>query len=135
LTVCLRMESVMKAIWSLKDEDYEANVTKCVMVGDSINILFKLIDDGNKVEGQLSLKATNDEQTVEGSWNYHDKKKQNPLPGGAPLESEEETIKATVTGKLQNFRGKQVQFVGKWDEKVFDPELGVYDFEIDANIS
>jgi hypothetical protein len=120
--------------WSSESYENEGKITRCVLVDGAINILFEVIDDGESVQGRISLKPTNDEQTTEGYWNYPDTKKQNPL-SIFPLDSDEINIKATVTGKLQNFRGKSVKFSGIWDETVWDKEEGeVCDFELDAYI-
>ena len=124
----------MRISWVSDEYENEGTISKCVMVKDSINILFEVMDDGESVQGRISLKPTNDEQTTEGYWNYPDTKKQNPL-SISPFDSDEINIKAIVTGKLQNFRGKSVQFNGIWDETVWDKEEGdVYDFELDAYI-
>jgi hypothetical protein len=121
--------------WSSESYENEGKITRCVLVDGAINILFEVMDDGESVQGRISLKPTNDEQTTEGYWNYPDTKKQNPLSSISPLDSDEINIKAIVTGKLQNFRGKSVAFSGIWDETVWDKEEGdVCDFELDAYI-
>ena len=125
----------MKISWYSDDYENEGIITRCVLVEDSINILFEVMDDGEPVQGRISLRPTNEEQTTEGYWNYTDTKKVNPLSSTTPLEPEETNIKATVTGKLQNFRGKKVEFVGTWDETVWDKEDGdICDFELDTSI-
>jgi hypothetical protein len=120
--------------WSSENYENEGKITRCVLVDGAINILFEVMDDGGSVQGRISLKPTNDNQTTEGYWNYPDRKKQNPLSISI-LGSDEINIKATVTGTLQNFRGKSVAFSGIWDETVWDKEEGdVCDFELDAYI-
>ncbi len=115
---------------------YEAEITTCVLVKEQINILFRGKDDGEIFEGRFSLDATNGDQTQQASWIYPDSKKEkSPFPETQP-ESNEKVVEAIVTGKLHNFRGKKVEFVGKWDETASDPEDGeVWDLELEALVA
>jgi len=125
----------MKISWSSEDYENEGEIIRCVLVNGAINILFKAMDDGGLVQGRISLKPISDEQSTTGYWYYPDAKTENPLSGTSPLDFEEIEIRATVTGKLQNFRGKKIEFVGMWDETEWDKEDGdKCDFEIEAYI-
>lgn len=129
----------MKAFWTPKDKDecdpLEADVTTCLMVGNSINILFSGVHDGDSFEGRLSLLATSEIQTVVGTWIYPDKKREAPRFSEKDRESEETIYQARVVGKLNNFRKTQVLFEGVWDDSVWDKDGCIYAFEIEAKIA
>lgn len=129
----------MKIYWTgIKEDsdDYEADITTCVMSNDSINILFKTKVDQDPVQGRISLKPTNEYQQTTGLWIYTDSKKEMARFSGNANECLETKYEAVVTGQLENFRGKKVVFLGKWDETPFHgSEGGVYELEIDAKIT
>ncbi|MCK4864574.1 MAG: hypothetical protein KAT06_04035 [Gammaproteobacteria bacterium] len=130
----------MDAYWSgLKDEecdDLEAKITTCVLNNNSINILFKGVHDDESFQGRISLSVTNEKQMQDGVWIYPDTIKEAARFSEKQIESEEVLYKATVTGKLNNFRGKKVSFIGVWDDKKWNKEDGcIYEFEIDAEIA
>ena len=129
----------MYAYWTSKDEDcgdLEAEITSCVMHNDAINILFRGVDESDPFEGKITIKAENGNQSTSGVWIYPDTKKEAARFTEVQKESEETVYKATVTGILKNYRGKQVNFVGTWDDKAWDAINGcVYDFEIEATIA
>ena len=125
----------MNISWSSDDYSYDAEITKCVMANNKINIVFQGIDDGDIFEGRISLDATNYEQTQQAFWIYPDSKKEKARFAETQLESEEESFKAIVTGKLHNFMGERVEFIGKWDETGSNQEDGEsWDFELEAQI-
>ncbi|MEJ2622595.1 MAG: hypothetical protein P8163_20810 [Candidatus Thiodiazotropha sp.] len=121
----------MKARWISTDDeydDYDADVTNCVLNNGKINILFTSNREGNHVEGRLSLDPVNTEQIVDGRWIYTDSRKAKSSFANRQVESEEEVINAKVTGKLQNYRGGKVIFLGIWK----DLDGGEYDFELET---
>ena len=126
----------MKAYWTAVSEDtddLEANVISCIYREDTINIIFETNVDGDPVQGRLSIKPTDELQTVEGLWIYVDSIKEKPRFSEQNKESLETKYRATVTGKLHDFDGKSVNFEGTWDETKFHGnEGGIYNFEIDA---
>ena len=125
----------MEISWSSGDYSYQAEITKCGLADDRINIVFKGRDGSDFFHGRFILEVSNDEQTQEGFWIYPESRQEKARFSETQLESEGLIVKATVTGKLQNFRGKKVVFVGKWDETVSDPEDGeVWDLELEAQI-
>jgi hypothetical protein len=111
--------------------DYNAEVTSCVLAGGKINIIFSTAEDGNPVQGRFSLAPVNLEQEAEGVWIFPDSVKVKARFTERQAESEEEIGKATITGKLQNYRGKKVIFHGIWK----DHDGGKYDFELEAEHS
>lgn len=98
----------MKIAWASDKYVNEAKTTACVMVNASINILLETVDDGRSVQGRISLKPTNDEQITEGYWAYVDLRMQNPAFSAKLLDSEETTIKATVTGSFIISEGRKL---------------------------
>lgn len=112
--------------------DYEAEVVRCVLQGDTINITFRAKEENKRVEGRVSLKATSTEQTTTGHWRYPANRFQVQRFAEATHPKVEDEIMATVTGRLKNFRGKKVLFQGKWEDL---PEGPAYEFEIQAEIS
>ena len=113
-----------------ENEDYETEITTCVLTNNSINILFQTIDDGDKIQGRLSLKPINGIQSTTGYWIYPDTKKETARFSETQHKSEESRLKAKITGSLKNYRGKKVVFHGSW----VDVD-GEYEIEIDAKIA
>ena len=113
-----------------KHENYKASVKTCVLNNGSINILFEVLDEGYPVQGKLSLQPINEPQLTSGYWIYPDTIKVNPRFSERPLESEEEEIKAKVTGTLSDYDGESVIFKGNWVD-----EDGEYEIDIDARIT
>ena len=116
----------MKAYWDPIDDEYmnyEAEVTTCVLSGDNINICFNGRFERVPFDGKISLKAVNSDQTAIGSWGNITLRKLKDS-------TKEDVLKATVTGRLNNFRGRKVTFQGRWEDQSF-----AYDFEIDAEIT
>lgn len=129
----------MGAYWSGDEgcSDLDAKIIRCVLKDGLINIVFKGEDDDGKFQGRVSLKATNEEQEVGAKYIYPDTIKEVPKVCDKPVERDEEVIDAKVTGKLVDFRGKKVHFIGRWvDNKEEEDEEGgcAYNFEIDADI-
>jgi hypothetical protein len=130
----------MEAYWSaLKNEecdDLDAKITACVLINNSINILFEGVHDNESFQGRISISVTNENQTLDGVWIYPDTIKEAARFSEKQIGSEEVLYKATVKGKLNNFRGKKVNFFGVWDDKKWNKEDGcIYEFEIDAEIA
>ncbi len=113
-----------------ENENYETKITACVLSNGLINILFQVNDEGDSVQGRLSLKLINQLQSTTGYWIYPDTKKVAARFSETQLESEESKFKAKVTGTLKNYRGKKVVFQGSWID-----EDGEYEIEIDAEIT
>jgi len=113
-----------------ENEDYEAEVTACVLSNDSINILFQTVDDSESVQGRVSLQPINEHQTTTGYWIYNDTKKVIARFSESQIESRESQFEAQVSGTLKNFRGKSVIFEGTWID-----EDGEFIIDIEANIS
>lgn len=123
----------MKALWFAMDPEYmnyEAEVDRCVLQGDTINITFSTKEGNVPVEGRVSLKAVSTEQTATGYWRYPAPRVQAPRFADSAPPATEYVIKATVTGRIKNFRGKKVIFEGKWE----DQPGPAYEFEIDAEV-
>lgn len=122
----------MKAYWSSVDgeyDDYEADVINCIKKGDEINILFVTQEDGQAIQGRLSLVVTNEEQSTKAVWIYADTKKEVPKICDSKIDSEESIIEAEVSGKIRNFGGNKVMFEGKWK----DNDGAEYDFDFDVD--
>ena len=113
-----------------ENENYEADVTTCILSNDSINILFQTMDDGEPVQGRLSLQPINQRQSAVGYWIYPDTKKEVARISEKQKESEESKIEAKITGTLYNYKGNKVVFSGTWID-----EDGEYELDIDAKIT
>lgn len=128
----------MFAYWTSIDDEYlnvEAEVVRCVQNDGVINIIFKSSEEGNVVEGRLSIAACDGVQKSEGLWRYPDSKKENSRFSETQQESNEEEIIASIEGELKGFTGTDILFVGTWIDKSGQCEGHVYEFEIDAIIS
>ena len=102
------------ASWSrLGDDDWDAEIQRCVREGNKINIIFANRKDDS--EGQISFDAKTGQQEVIAKWIFNTKTS--------------ESYCATVRGKLTKF-AKQVTFEGLWDERDGEP----WEFEIEASL-
>lgn len=100
--------------WSRKnDDDWEAEVRKCVRIDDQINITFGNLAES--IEGRVSFAAKNGKQNAIGKWINN------------PKTSTSEGFSVTIQGKLTKFVG-QVIFEGTWNEKDGEP----WSFHVDT---
>jgi hypothetical protein len=120
--------------WSRRnDDDWHADVTKCVRIDNQINIVFENLEEG--IEGQVSFAAKNGKQLASGRWRYNTKASEGYsviIQGKLTKASKFRLLRHSVIiqGKLTKFVG-QVVFEGIWDEKDGEP----CDFYVDAAIA
>ncbi len=111
-------------------EEYEGEIAKCILKDGYINIVFQAEDDGEIVQGRISLKATEKEQKANGVWIYPEEKKEKARFTERQNESEEYRITSTIIGKLKKFKKNKVVFSGVWKDEDTD-----YDLEIETNFT
>lgn len=110
------------------ETEYVGEITRCVSYQGRINILFKTEIDSDPVEGRLYLNISSEEQESEGVWIFPDSVKEKARFSEVQLDSDEERYPAKIIGRLINFRGKKVNFVGTWKDETEECEI-----EIDAH--
>ena len=96
--------------------EYELEVTICNLIDGKIYIIAEADIDGEHYEAKLYLYAKNGEQKTTGTWLSGTVRRAIPCFSEKAEASDQEHVNALIKGRMHNYRGKRIEYVGTWLE-------------------